>query len=69
MKLENKKIEKVFCVSAKSGENVNNMFNYIVDGFFELKYTLDNFKDSEINDAELERLESLIAKAKKQKNS
>ena len=48
MKLENKKIEAIFCVSAKSGENVNNMFNYVVDGFFEYKYNLDNMKDSEI---------------------
>jgi len=49
MKLENKKIEKIFCVSAKSGENVNNMFNFITDQFFDYKYTLDNLKDSEIS--------------------
>lgn len=48
MKLENKKIKNVFCVSAKSGENVNNMFNYVVDGFFEYKYNLDNMTNSEI---------------------
>ena len=49
MKLENKKIENFFCVSAKSGENVNNMFNYIVDKFFEFKFTLENINDSQIS--------------------
>ena len=36
-------------MSAKSGENLNNMFNYIVDGFFEFKYNLQNLKESSIN--------------------
>jgi hypothetical protein len=68
MKLENKKIEKVFCVSAKSGENVNNMFNYIVDGFFEFKYTLDNFKDSEINDMKFKKTTKKGKGGKKEKS-
>ena len=49
MKLENKKIANFFCVSAKSGENVNNMFNYIVDKFFEFKFTLENINESGIS--------------------
>lgn len=38
----------MFGVSARSGENVNNMFNYMNQGFLEYKYTLDKFTDSGI---------------------
>lgn len=65
MKLENPKIQEVFCVSAKSGENVNNMFNFIVDRFFESKYTLDGLKDSEISDSKFGRTTRRGKKKKK----
>ena len=48
MLLENQQIKKIFSVSAKTGENANNMFNFVVDGFFEGKYTLNNTNESAI---------------------
>lgn len=65
MKLENAKIEKVFCVSAKSGENVNNMFNYIVDGFFKFDFMLNNLKESEISDQSFKKTTKRSKKKKK----
>lgn len=67
MLLENKRIEKIFCVSAKSGENVNNMFNFITDKFFEFKYTLDNLKDSEISNSNFNKKANRSKKRKKGK--
>ena len=51
MQMENSRIQKIFCVSAKTGENVNNMFNYLVDRFFEFKFALDSLSGSHIDNS------------------
>ena len=58
---ENFKVEKVFCVSAKTGQNVENMFEYIVKGLFASKYKLDDWNSSIISS---DRFSELTGKSK-----
>ena len=42
-------------MSAKSGENVNNTFNYIIEKFFKFEFMLDTMSESAISNQHFKR--------------